>query len=145
MFEGEAEAGNADLEPLESMNLDLALEWYLETGGILAAGIFYKDIENPIFTRFTSIEGANFEGRFFSELEIETTDNAESGEILGVELNYQQQFLGLPEPLNGFGVALNYTFTDSEADVFDRDEPVPVTASRRRTTMSGPAGKRIRR
>ena len=125
VFEGEAEAGNANLEPLESMNLDLALEWYLESGGILAAGVFYKDIDKPIFTRFTEIEDAEFEGRFFSELVVQTTDNAESGEILGFEFNYQQQFLGLPEPFNGFGVALNYTYTDSEANVFDRDRPVP--------------------
>ena len=125
VFEGEAEAGNPDLEPLESMNFDLALEWYFESGGILAAGVFYKDIENPIFTRFIELEDEEFEGRFFSELVIETTDNASSGEIFGVELNYQQQFLALPSPLNGFGVAFNYTYTDSEADVFDRDEPVP--------------------
>lgn len=124
-FEGEAEAGNPELEPLESMNFDLALEWYLESGGILAAGLFYKDIDKPIFTRFTEIEDGDFEGRFFSELVIETTDNAESGEILGLELNYQQQFVGLPDPWRGFGVALNYTYTDSEADVFDRDKPVP--------------------
>jgi hypothetical protein len=31
----------------------------------------------------------------------------------------------LPAPFNGFGVALNYTFTDSEATVFDRDDKVP--------------------
>jgi TonB-dependent receptor len=125
VFEGEAEAGNADLEPLESMNFDVALEWYMESGGILAAGMFYKDIDNPIFTRFTELEDADFEGRFFSELVIETTDNADSGEIFGIELNYQQQFLALPSPLNGFGVSLNYTYTDSEATIFDRVEPVP--------------------
>ena len=125
IFEGEAETGNADLEPLESMNFDLALEWYMESGGILAAGVFYKDIDKPIFTRFTEIEDDIFEGRFFSELVIQTTDNAESGNIFGVEFNYQQQFLGLPEPLNGFGIGLNYTFTDSEATVFGRDDKVP--------------------
>jgi len=125
IFEGEAEQGNPDLEPLESMNLDLALEWYFQSGGILAAGVFYKDIDKPIFTRFTELEDEVFEGREFSELVLVTTDNAESGEILGLELNYQQQFLGLPSPFNGFGVALNYTFTDSEATVFDRDDKVP--------------------
>jgi TonB-dependent receptor len=57
IFEGEAEAGNAELEPLESMNFDLALEWYMESGGILAAGVFYKDIDKPIFTRFSEIVG----------------------------------------------------------------------------------------
>lgn len=125
VFEGEAEAGNSDLVPLESSNFDLALEWYLESGGILAAGIFFKDIDNPIFTRFLEFEDADFEGRFFSELVVETTDNADTGEILGIELNYQQQFVDLPPPFNGFGVALNYTYADSEATVFDRAEKVP--------------------
>ncbi len=125
VFEGEAEQGNSNLVPLESMNFDAALEWYLESGGILAAGVFYKDIEHPIFTRITEIEEEDYQGRFFSELEITTTDNADSGEIFGVELNYQQQFLGLPSLFAGFGVALNYTYTDSEATVFDRDDPVP--------------------
>ena len=125
VFQGETEQGNSNLVPLESMNFDAALEWYLESGGILAAGVFYKDIENPIFTRITEIEEEEYEGRFFSELEVTTTDNADSGEIFGVELNYQQQFLGLPSLFAGFGVALNYTYTDSEATVFDRDDPVP--------------------
>lgn len=125
VFEGEAEAGNSELVPLEAMNLDLAIEWYLESGGILAAGVFYKDIENPIFTRITELEDADFEGRFFSELVIATTDNADSGEIFGIELNYQQQFIALPSLFSGLGIALNYTYTDSEADVFDRDDAVP--------------------
>jgi TonB-dependent receptor len=125
IFEGAVETGNPDLEPLESMNFDLALEWYPQAGGILAAGLFFKDIDNPIFTRFTELEDTEFEGRSFSELEIETTDNADSGRIFGLELNYQQQFLGLPQPLNGFGVALNYTYTDSEATIFDRAGKVP--------------------
>lgn len=125
VFEGEAEQGNPNLVPLESMNFDMALEWYLESGGILAAGVFYKDIENPIFTRITEIEEEDYQGRFFSELEVTTTDNADSGDIFGVEFNYQQQFLGLPSLFAGFGVALNYTYTDSEATVFDRDDPVP--------------------
>jgi TonB-dependent receptor len=125
IFQGEAEAGNPELQPLESMNFDLALEWYFESGGILAAGLFYKDIDKPIFTRFTELEDEDFEGRTFSELVLVTTDNAESGDIFGVELNFQRQLLGLPAPWNGFGVALNYTFTDSEATVFDRDDKVP--------------------
>jgi TonB-dependent receptor len=125
VFEGEAEAGNPNLVPLESMNLDLALEWYLESGGILAAGMFYKDIDKPIFTRITVLEDEVFEGRFFSELELSTTENADSGEIFGLEFNYQQQLLFLPSPFNGFGISLNYTYTDSEATIFDRVDPVP--------------------
>jgi TonB-dependent receptor len=124
-FEGEAEAGNPNLQPLESSNLDVALEWYMETGGILAVGVFYKDIDKPIFTRITEFEDADFEGRFFTELVLVTTDNAQSGEIFGVEFNYQQQFLSLPGFWNGFGVAFNYTYSDSEAQIFDRPDKLP--------------------
>ncbi len=124
-FEGEIETGNPALDPLESMNFDVSLEWYLEPAGILSVGVFYKDIDNPIFARLQVIEGEDFEGRFYDELEITQFQNARNGEILGVELNWQQQFRNLPKPFDGFGVQVGYTWTDSEADTFDRDEKVP--------------------
>jgi TonB-dependent receptor len=124
-FEGEVEEGNPDLEPLESMNLDASVEWYMRDGGLVALGIFYKDIDNPIYTQVTTFEDEEFEGRFFTELERSRPQNADSGEILGVELNVQQQFTALPAPFDGFGVSLNYTYTDSEASVFGRDDKVP--------------------
>lgn len=122
-FEGAIEAGNPDLDPLESANYDLAVEWYLDAG-IVSAGVFYKDIENPIFTRIQQLEDETFEGREYSELEIVRPENAESGEILGVELNFQQQFRGLPSPFDGLGMQVSYTYSDSEADVFDRADAV---------------------
>jgi TonB-dependent receptor len=125
LFEGAIESGNPDLDPLESMNLDASVEWYLEPAGIVAVGVFYKDIDNPIFTRLQVLEGEEFEGRTYEELEIVQPQNARSGEIIGIELNYQQQFVGLPSPFDGFGVQLGYTWTDSEADTFDRDDKVP--------------------
>jgi TonB-dependent receptor len=117
VFEGEIEAGNSDLDPLESMNYDAALEWYLEPAGLLSAGVFYKDIDNPIFNRIQVLEDEEFEGRFYSELQIQQFQNANSGEIVGVELGFQQQFTGLPGLLRGLGVSLSYTWTDSEAEV----------------------------
>jgi TonB-dependent receptor len=117
VFEGAIEAGNSDLDPLESMNYDAALEWYLEPAGLLSAGVFYKDIDNPIFNRIQVLEDEEFEGRFYSELEIQQFQNADSGEIVGVELGFQQQFTGLPGLLRGLGVSLSYTWTDSEAEV----------------------------
>jgi len=125
VFEGAIEAGNPDLDPLESMNFDLSFEWYLEPAGIIAIGAFYKDIENPIFTRVQVLEDEDFEGRFYSELEIVQPQNARSGSILGLELNYQQQFHALPSPFDGLGVQLGYTWSDSEAETFDRDDDVP--------------------
>src|SRR5690606_24378510 len=56
IYEGAIETGNSDLDPLESTNYDLAIEWYLEPAGLLSAGLFYKDIKNPIFTRVQTLE-----------------------------------------------------------------------------------------
>ena len=121
VFEGAIEAGNADLDPLESMNFDLAMEWYLEPAGLVSAGVFYKDIENPIFTRIQTLEDVNFEGRFYSELEIEQPQNARSGEIIGVELGFQQQFTSLPGFLSGFGVQGNLTLLDGDFKALQPD------------------------
>jgi TonB-dependent receptor len=123
-FEGSLEAGNSDLEPIESMNWDASLEWYLSSG-VVAAGVFFKDIENPVFTRFQVLEGQEFEGRFYEELEVLRPENAESGDIFGVELNYQQSFTGLPAPFDGLGVSIGYTYSDSSADVLGRDDEIP--------------------
>lgn len=125
VFEGEIEAGNANLDPLESTNYDVAVEWYLQPAGLVSAGLFYKDIENPIFNRLQTLEDTTFEGRFYSELQIEQPQNARKGNILGVELGFQQQFSRLPGLLRGLGVSLSYTWTDSEAEVFDRAAKVP--------------------
>jgi len=125
IFEGAIEMGNADLDPLESANYDLALEWYLRPSGLLSAGVFFKDIDNPIFTQVQTLEDADFEGRFYSELEVVQPQNAKSGEIFGIELAYQQQFSMLPGFLRGFGISIGYTYTDSEAETLDRAEKVP--------------------
>ncbi len=124
--EGELEAGNPDLKPLESMNLDASLEWYLQPAGILSVGVFYKDIENPIFDQITTFEdGEIFEGRAWDDLEVTQAQNADSGEITGIELNYQQQFVKLPAPFDGLGAQVGYTWTDSEAETFGREDKVP--------------------
>jgi len=124
-FEGSVVEGNPELDPLESMNFDLSLEWYPRPAGLVSLGLFHKDIENPIYTEVTEIEDEVFEGRFFSELSIERPRNAVDGEITGVEVNLQQQFTSWPAPFDGFGAAFNYTWTDSEATIFGRDKKVP--------------------
>ena len=124
VFEGSLEFGNPDLKAIESMNWDLSLEWYLASG-VVAVGVFYKDIENPVFTRFQQLEEVEFEGRFYEELELFGPENADSGSILGIEFNYQQSFTFLPQPFDGLGVSIGYTYSDSEAKVPGRSEEVP--------------------
>ncbi len=113
----EGEAGNADLKPFESMGLDFSFEYYLEPAGIVSIGVFYKDIENPIFGRRT--DDVVFRGIPLDELS--QPENAKSGDLLGLELNWEQQFVNLPEPWNGLGASVNLTFIDSEVDVIGRE------------------------
>lgn len=101
---------NPDLDPRKSNNLDLSAEWYVPHG-LLAITGFYKDIEDEIFT-LTSDTSLVVDGVTFDE--VTQPENAEDAEILGVELQYQQNLRFLPAPFNGLGVALNATLLDTE-------------------------------
>jgi TonB-dependent receptor len=49
-----ASAGNPNLVPIQSQNIDLSLEWYYADGSYLSVGYFDKDVENFIGTGRTS-------------------------------------------------------------------------------------------
>lgn len=111
---GTGSRGNPDLDPFTADNFDLGLEWYFEDEAILSANLFYKDIDGLIDTRtFTEArlfprqaDGALVTGDIlFTE-----PSNGASAEIKGIEVGFQKPFL------DHYGVLLNYTYTDSEAD-----------------------------
>ena len=97
--------GNPDLDPTLARNFDLLLEHYDSRIGVLSAGVFYKQLSDPIFL---FIEDNDLGG--------ETTQprNGDDGNIFGVELAAQQQLRMLPRPLDGLGIYANYTYTRSE-------------------------------
>ena len=71
--EGDAgllEIGNPDLKARESTNYDVALEWYFAPGGLLAAGVFRKRIENEIVGRFRTFDEFEFNGETFERFTI---------------------------------------------------------------------------
>lgn len=113
----EGSSGNPELKPFESMGFDLSLEYYLEPTGIASIGLFYKRIKNPIFGRRTT--NTVFRGIPLDSLS--QPENAKSGTLLGLELNWEQQFVNLPRPWDGFGAAINLTLVDSDVDVFGRE------------------------
>ena len=49
--DADVEQGNPELDPFESTNLDLMLEYFRRRGSFYSAGFFYKSIDNPIFTQ----------------------------------------------------------------------------------------------
>lgn len=113
--------GNPDLEPYSAWNYDLSLEYYPSEISVLSAGLFYKSIEDFIFTQV--FEDFEFGGRTFDEVEV--AQNGDDAEVWGLELNYQQQFGFLPAPFDGFLVSFNYTYVDSDASFAERDIPLP--------------------
>lgn len=122
---GSFSEGNPDLEPFESMNLDLSVEYYLTPAGIISFGAFYKDIDNPIFNRTIDQTNVTVDGLFYDLLRTTRPENAEGGEIKGLEINYQQQLTFLPSPFDGLGFSANGTLVESSVDVFGRAEALP--------------------
>jgi TonB-dependent receptor len=120
VFTGSVSRGNPDLKPYESMNFDVAAEYYLKNSGLVSVGFFHKRIDNPVFNRAYTLRNTTYEGMAFSALSFSGPENAESGKVTGAEFNYQQQLTMLPSHLNGFGVAFNLTLADSEEKLFSR-------------------------
>ncbi len=125
----EVELGNPGLDPTTSMNFDLLGEYYFSSVGVISAGVFYKDIENFIYERQFQIAG----GGPFDGFDAVQPVNGEDAFVLGFEFNLQQQLTFLPGALDGFGIYANYTYTYSEADVFNSDGDI------RTVTMPGQA------
>ncbi|PUA27626.1 MAG: hypothetical protein B0W54_13815 [Cellvibrio sp. 79] len=101
-----ASGGNPDLKPVTGWQLDTALEFYPADNGLIAAGIFFKKLDNFFQTRTS---GKLINGQLY---EFTQPDNGASARIAGLELTLQTR---LPEPLANWGVETNYTRTWSRA------------------------------
>lgn len=105
--------GNPDLKPYRSDNLDATAEWYFAKGGLLSFGVFAKFIKNPIFSQVTVLRNTVYNGVSYPTLSITQPLNADKGDIVGIEAQYQQQFTFLPGLLSGLGLSLTGTLTNS--------------------------------
>ena len=121
-FIGEVELGNPELSPYESINFDLGIEHYLESGGLLSAGIFKKEIDNPIYEFSEDLSDVTRHGIGFDTLSRTQFRNADKGSITGFELAAQIPFSSFLEEgfLDGFGLDVNATFISSDVTIFDR-------------------------
>jgi TonB-dependent receptor len=124
VFAGSLSLGNPDLKPYRSINADASVEYYLGSG-LIAIAPFYKHIDNAIYGRSFVQTDVIYETRFYSTLGFSQPQNADAGHVGGVELTYQNYFAHLPGVLNGFGVNVNYTLTDSSVAVFGRPDLLP--------------------
>jgi TonB-dependent receptor len=120
---GQISRGNPQLQPYESDNVDLALEWYFQEAGLASVAVFYKDINNFILSntalrRYSELglpaellpEGKTVEDMFI----LSSPQNSGSSSVRGFELALQRDLDFLPEPFDQSGLIANYTWADGD-------------------------------
>jgi len=116
--------GNPFLDPTEATNLDLSLEWYFQTGSLLAVSLFQKDISALSGVQISSLVPYTDLGLPLElltgtgiaptdQFEFRRTVNGEGGKLKGLEVNYQHQLKFLPGFLSNLGILANYTYVDA--------------------------------
>ena len=123
--DSEIEAGNPNLKPTLATNIDLMVERYFDNIGIISAGVFYKKLNDFIYTsrngQFTTEDFSNNFAGINNPIpageswEFTQARNGESVDVFGFEIAVQKKLDFLPGFLSNFSVLANYTFTDSNA------------------------------
>ena len=118
---GTATGGNADLEPIESENLDLSLEWYFSEGNVAFVTWFRRDITNEIVDYRNVVQYDDPDDnpdRGLYNYVLSQPDNAGDATLDGWELGFTW-FPELRGRLDGLGLQGSLTLLDSE-----RREPI---------------------
>ena len=125
---GTISAGNPDAKPERAYGADAYLEWYIRPQGYAMIGVFYKKVEDVLFssTRTFGSDALGSNGATpRSTYTLTTIDNGGDGYLYGVEAALQQQLepfteqFNLPDWVGGFGVSANVTLNASEATAPD--------------------------
>ncbi len=93
----------------KAISADLAAEYYLPGQGVLSIGLFYKNIDNPIYTQGLIGVNGTYGGQAFTNVNVTQAVNADKAIVKGIELNAQVRLGFLPSPFDGFGVSANYS------------------------------------
>lgn len=118
---GTGSQGNPNLKPFTSNNYDAGAEWYFMEDGVIAANLFYKDIEGFIDTQ-SYTENRDFprqsDGVIVNGPIVFTKPvNGVSARVRGAEFAMQAPFTFLPKGIwHNLGGQFNITYTKSEAD-----------------------------
>jgi TonB-dependent receptor len=113
--------GNPNLKPVESDNVDVALEWYFADVGSITTTVFARQFDGYVQPTF---EDQTFSGDVYR---ISRPGNTGSGQLNGVEVAYQQFYDQLPGFLSGLGLQLNVTYMDGETEIVETGEDVTIT------------------
>ena len=125
---GSVSAGNPNLKPTVATNYDVLFEHFLSPVGIVSAGIFYKDLKDPIYPGSNSIIVGGVYNGYTQTMPI----NGPKAYVQGFEAAWKQHLTFLPGLLGGLGTDINFTLTHSQA-TFDPSTGRSGTAALQRT------------
>lgn len=108
---------NPYLDPIESTQFDISLEWYYAEDSSAYLALFTKDISGYKVTQTTLEEFGGY--TYVAEWPVSDAD----ADIKGVELSLTHFFSSLPAPFDGFGFQSNYTYIESSTEVDDSAAP----------------------
>lgn len=124
--------GNPGLNPYESNDVDLAVEWYFDEGAVLAMTMFNKEIVTSLTTdQVEKLIDEEFWDTIYADPQYQATaplgdpatqvythnipvNNTDGFTVKGYEVMYQQPFTFLDGWLSNFGVVANYTHVSAE-------------------------------
>ncbi len=131
--------GNSELDPTTSMNFDVMAEHYFKSVGIISGGLFYKDIQDFVYT----FQSENEDG-----FEVYQPLNGDDASVFGAEVSFQRRLDFLPGFAKNFSVYLNYTYLTSSTDGIRNEDgeertdlDLPQTAPNMFNGSLGYAGK----
>jgi iron complex outermembrane receptor protein len=110
---GNISVRNTGLKPWTAENYDLSAEYYTDSGGLLTAGVFRKDIADffgtyQTFATAEDLENFGLDPRYVGWL-LNTTVNSGDARVSGYELNVRQSLAPLGRLGRHFSVFANYT------------------------------------
>ncbi|MGV3578218.1 TonB-dependent receptor [Brevundimonas sp.] len=130
-------AGNPNIDPTQSDNLDLSLEYYPDADSLFAVGVFFKNINTFVQTLAQDIPFNQLglpESLLTGTAATPTTVfrttqpiNTDGGLLKGFEVNVQKRLDFLPGWMENFGIQANYTYVDSEIEYITALTPTRVT------------------
>lgn len=105
---GSGSAGNPNLDPTRSTNIDATLEYYFQNNGYAQVALFHRDIDGyqQSFTQDETIDGQVYR--------VSRPQNSGKGTLRGAEFGVQKFFDFLPGAWSGLGAQANYTWIDGE-------------------------------
>lgn len=126
------DGGDPNVKPFRANQYDVSMEWYPDRETIVAAALFYKDIQSYIVNRTTQevfpVEtatpnlsrctpaGTANPNLYNCTFDVNRRSNGPGGTNKGFELQVSRPIWG------GFGAILNYTYSDAQSN---NGDPIP--------------------